>query len=218
MVFFYSYYFFRYFNKNTGGLIFNYYSGNLLNHKNASFFAFSDFFSNYLFFKKNFFFFNSFSNLNNFFNSTNFFINFFIFYNIIFLRFNKIFCLTTIDGLNIKFNFKELFFYIFFFLSQKNIINSNFNFLLIGGNDFLKKLNNCGIPKVKIYTNLIYKNIFNRRENFFLKNISLNYNNSFLYKKINNYFDINIMFLRKNRQFNKGRYSRNRQNYKTGVY
>jgi hypothetical protein len=27
-----------------------------------------------------------------------------------------------------------------------------------------------------------------------------------------------ILFIRKNRVFNKGRYSRNRQNYRTGVY
>jgi hypothetical protein len=29
---------------------------------------------------------------------------------------------------------------------------------------------------------------------------------------------LNINFLRKNKIFNKGRYSRNRQNYRTGVY
>ncbi len=28
----------------------------------------------------------------------------------------------------------------------------------------------------------------------------------------------NILFLRKNKVFNKGRYSRNRQTYRTGVY
>lgn len=58
------------------------------------------------------------------------------------------------------------------------------------------------------------------------KNINLKskwkiiFNNSFLYKFISNdtIKSYNILFLRKNRIFNKGRYSRNRQNYRTGVY
>jgi hypothetical protein len=52
------------------------------------------------------------------------------------------------------------------------------------------------------------------------KNWKIVFHNSFIYKficttKFDNY---NIYFLRKNRSFNKGRYSRNRQNYRTGVY
>ena len=37
-------------------------------------------------------------------------------------------------------------------------------------------------------------------------------------KHINNVADFSVYFLRKNKSFNKGRYSRNRQNYRTGVY
>lgn len=49
-------------------------------------------------------------------------------------------------------------------------------------------------------------------------NTTVKYNSSSIVKFINGGFDHSMYFLRKNKSFNKGRYSRNRQNYRTGVY
>lgn len=69
--------------------------------------------------------------------------------------------------------------------------------------------------------------------NFFLKNNTISKSNGFNKDIVSNYVvfhkpssfvkfidknDSNILFLRKNKIFNKGRYSRNRQLYRTGVY
>lgn len=51
-----------------------------------------------------------------------------------------------------------------------------------------------------------------------LKVSTVKFNSTSLVKYINNSTDYSILFLRKNKSFNKGRYSRNRQNYRTGVY
>jgi hypothetical protein len=52
----------------------------------------------------------------------------------------------------------------------------------------------------------------------FLKSSYIKYSSTSLVKYINNSTDFSVYFLRKNKSFNKGRYSRNRQNYRTGVY
>lgn len=44
------------------------------------------------------------------------------------------------------------------------------------------------------------------------------FSNSSMYKNVQFFNDFEFMFLRKNKVFNKGRYSRCRQNYRTGVY
>ena len=49
-------------------------------------------------------------------------------------------------------------------------------------------------------------------------NKEIRYNSSSIVKYINDDTKYTMYFLRKNRLFNKGRYSRNRQNYRTGVY
>lgn len=96
------------------------------------------------------------------------------------------------------------------------ILNLVFNF---------KSNNNSNVKH--IYLILLRKNIDiikNIYKNIFL--IKYKYNNKLINKStsIDNYLNINllkqftVLFLRKNKVFNKGRYSRNRQYYRTGVY
>lgn len=51
-----------------------------------------------------------------------------------------------------------------------------------------------------------------------LKQSIIKYSSSSIAKFINGDTSYSVYFLRKNKSFNKGRYSRNRQNYRTGVY
>ena len=51
-----------------------------------------------------------------------------------------------------------------------------------------------------------------------VKHSTIKYSSSSIAKFINNNTNYSVYFLRKNKSFNKGRYSRNRQNYRTGVY
>jgi hypothetical protein len=71
------------------------------------------------------------------------------------------------------------------------------------------------------YKNLKYKNIFFRFKNIFnkiFKRINYNYNNMLAKLNLKYFFNIKKYFLRKTKCFNKSRYSRNRQNYRTGFY
>ena len=121
-----------------------------------------------------------------------------------------------------------------------NILNNNYtnfknnfliNVILENLENFLKKNTTIVNNKVFIKNNNLKKNInifdkiqyLNNVKNFFKLN-NLNYNNlKVIYKNYdldlyNNKEKIKILFLRKNKIFNKGRYSRNRQIYRTGVY
>jgi hypothetical protein len=83
------------------------------------------------------------------------------------------------------------------------------------------KINNIGFFNSSIY----YKKLI-----FFFKHLNnkVNINSNYLIKfSVSDFFKNlngitlnyqNILFLRKNKVFNKGRYSRNRQYYRTGVY
>ena len=93
-------------------------------------------------------------------------------------------------------------------------------------NNFFKKYQKKGslflVNSISSLFKKFYKNnvFLNYSSNNLKKNWKIVFYNNFLYKyicntKIDNY---SIYFLRKNRMFNKGRYSRNRQNYRTGVY
>lgn len=130
----------------------------------------------------------------------------------IFFKINKI--NINIEKLNNKITNK-------FKKNELNIFFRNKNFFKIK-NYVFKKTNNF------YYLNILFENFC-----FFFKN-----NNKIILvlKKINNYYikhnnyflmkflkkikldSYQIFFLRKNRVFNKGRYSRNRQNFRTGVY
>lgn len=128
---------------------------------------------------------------------------------------------------NLNFNFV-------YFLKKKKKSNFLSKYFNICNNNLL--IINCIDENNKnkiIKVNKINKTISNKRinllpsSNFITKiNSILNTNLNFLYK-INSYLknissnsfkNVNIQFLRKFRVFNKGRYSRNRQFYRTGVY
>jgi hypothetical protein len=82
--------------------------------------------------------------------------------------------------------------------------------LLIFSNFLINQIPNFISKLTKINTVQI-KNLNNYKIKFSVSDFFKNLNNTTL-----NY--INILFLRKNKIFNKGRYSRNRQYYRTGVY
>mgnify|MGYP007009402554 CR=1 FL=1 len=81
-----------------------------------------------------------------------------------------------------------------------------------------------GYGTVIFYKSVIITNIYKKKDKIFKKNRELllepNYSNTSINKYLNlNYIkNFNFQFLRKNRVYNKGRYSRTRQNYRTGVY
>jgi len=99
-------------------------------------------------------------------------------------------------------------------LKLKNI---NYNYInykklnLVYSNN-LKNINNLKIINLISINNSFKKNILN------LWNIKYAPSNFLKYISLNNLSVYNILFLRKNKVFNKGRYSRNRQYYRTGVY
>lgn len=80
----------------------------------------------------------------------------------------------------------------------QNILNLNFSY-------FYRKNFNIFSNKIKFFITL----------NYFIKFSVVDFFKYLNNKALNN---LNILFLRKNKVFNKGRYSRNRQYYRTGVY
>lgn len=125
--------------------------------------------------------------------------------------------------LNIFFFFKIL---EFKNLNFKNVNYHSLNTTRTTSNfyHFLFKFNE---KNKQLHQNWSYLNFFKNIK--FFKNKNLNFNQkinlikfsvSDFFKYLNNYSinKINVLFLRKNKVFNKGRYSRNRQYYRTGVY
>lgn len=132
--------------------------------------------------------------------------------------------------------------FLFFFLTNKlnsnilplSFIKNNQNFSLLPTKNFFnsffffpsnisqKQINKINL-KNNDYNNIVL-NFFSNISFFKNSQMSSNYKIKFsvsdFFKNLNgktlNY--INILFLRKNKVFNKGRYSRNRQYYRTGVY
>ena len=108
-------------------------------------------------------------------------------------------------------------------VTQKNIKNS-YIFNINSYKNLLNKYNNFG----KNLNNYIYLNYVNKAlldlNNEFLNNLKQSFKISFsvstIVKYISNYTVNNsvILYLRKNKIFNKSRYSRNRQTYRTGAY
>lgn len=106
--------------------------------------------------------------------------------------------------------------------TKKINLDKIYNTLGIGRINFLYTSN-------KLYTN--YKFLSNKLSNYSVNvsnilessiqnNWSIKYapSNFLKYINLNNLSQYNILFLRKSKVFNKGRYSRNRQYYRTGVY
>jgi hypothetical protein len=120
---------------------------------------------------------------------------------------NKTFLLKTFKSINLL---------DFFFKSQNLDIYVNNNLK----NQFKNKTNsfNIKLNKSKNIYNSINILSFLSVPISIIKFTIIKYSSTSIAKFINNDTDYAIYFLRKNKSFNKGRYSRNRQNYRTGVY
>lgn len=117
-------------------------------------------------------------------------------------------------------------FFLFILLKFKNLNLATYS---VSGLDFYTK-NNLVFLKNSFYTVFNYnykyfylnkiKRIFNSLNLVNLNNFNIKFSVTDFFKYLNNKTinNLNILFLRKNKVFNKGRYSRNRQYYRTGVY
>lgn len=104
----------------------------------------------------------------------------------------------------------------FFYRNEKN------NSLFFSYNNLNENISQNSISFKKFFNKMNLINFNQNYLNFKLKGINFNvkYSVSDFFKYLNNFSleKINVLFLRKNKVFNKGRYSRNRQYYRTGVY
>lgn len=129
---------------------------------------------------------------------------------------------------------KSNFFFIFLFVE----LCDRYNLFILSRQKLAEKkffLNNLKKKKIKLHAT----SILNSKLTFYFLNWNSFVNNSYIFytKKIFNFFSINfksinllnllnffsfkkinLNFIRKHKIFNKGRYSRNRQYYRTGVY
>nr|YP_740839.1 Ymf67 [Tetrahymena pigmentosa]ABI51748.1 Ymf67 [Tetrahymena pigmentosa] len=138
-------------------------------------------------------------------------------YNLV--KFNDYINYVNETNINNNFNKTQL------VLNEKNVnISKNLNL-----NSYNKYLNLNNMLNIK--NNYFYLNVFNKYlnlnvefNNLFLNNIKqnflINFSASNIVKYISDYSVNNsvILYLRKNKIFNKSRYSRNRQTYRTGAY
>ena len=100
-------------------------------------------------------------------------------------------------------------------ISNKNIYYSNPLFKNFINNSFKKSK--------ELFTKDLFKSVdyiknYVKQLPAIKPNKEVRYNSTSIVKYINDNSKYTVYFLRKNRLFNKGRYSRNRQNYRTGVY
>lgn len=153
--------------------------------------------------------------------------------NVDFLTFNYLLPLTKF-----KFNNSSLFISIFFFIKTptllyfENLKKQN----QINHFGFFKRLSVIAVsPKTTLtkYSKLVLINLYNSNLSLYnnlLPNNYVNFNKKLLttpklgssttFKNINifDFGSVEFQYLRKNKVYNKGRYSRCRQNYRTGVY
>jgi hypothetical protein len=155
-----------------------------------------------------------------------------IFFHLLKIIFLKNFIESNLNN-NTKQNKK---FKIFYFLKKKQSFFIFYNYFNIDVNiatilstllkfntykkNDKKKKNKISNELKKINVNIFYKNKNSNENNFKNKVSSYIYKVDSFLKNIHtrNNININIQFLRKFRVFNKSRYSRNRQFYRTGVY
>lgn len=157
--------------------------------------------------------------------TTNFSLNiYFIFYkyfyhnyNISFLKYSELLYVFK------KFNINQSSLYVYLYLFIYNFTKiENFNikfYSVLSNNSVLYFLNNT----TSILNNLLIslkKNIVVSVNKINNSNYLIRYSPTNVAKYLHsNYLSsLNVLFLRKNKIFNKGRYSRNRQFYRTGVY
>lgn len=138
-------------------------------------------------------------------------------------------------------NFSTISFFFFYFLKKSNVLdNLNFNnlnhltlknsnnylffssFYNFGSNNFSSfnfknSFNNLNFNKLQVFIKTLFETMSLNSKVFSFK-IKFSVSDFFKYLNNKSIENINILFLRKNKVFNKGRYSRNRQYYRTGVY
>jgi hypothetical protein len=189
---------------------------------------FQDFFKFYCFFKKNNYYFNLFfDNVFYLFNIKNKFLSFFFIFFYIFKNFFMGFVRT--------YQISSFYFFVFFdfnkinflklnLLNNKHINYANISFIISN-----RTIQNFSVKSSYVFwlhNYLMSFENFNINSNYLIKiksslsSFFIRINNSFLMKflKNNNLNGYIFFYLRKSRVFNKGRYSRNRQNFRTGVY
>jgi hypothetical protein len=151
-------------------------------------------------------------------------------------NFKNFVTINSILNSSIKFKLTNSFLFVFYFNKTKSILK-----LLIYNNknagNLFYILQNCFSSRL-YFTKIVAKysvlkivDLFNKytflkntKTQFLIKTNNLNTlpknTTSSIYKNINlfSFGDIEFQFLRKNKVYNKGRYSRCRQNYRTGVY
>nr|YP_740795.1 Ymf67 [Tetrahymena paravorax]ABI51704.1 Ymf67 [Tetrahymena paravorax] len=154
-------------------------------------------------------------------------------YKFLFNTLNQRFSITTSKILVKSFNllkFQDYIQYCNLNLNNTNLIINNTNNLNLNKHIKITKIYN--IINTKFNNNYYYYNTLQAYINknlikfdaTFLNNLKSRYNISFSATNIVKYISNNsiknsiILFLRKNKIFNKGRYSRNRQTYRTGAY
>jgi len=104
------------------------------------------------------------------------------------------------------------------------IYNKNYNFYdkFFKKNYFYKNISLFSNQFFKKYNKTFFKKLnFNLKSiKFLINNLPIRFSESSINKYINskNLVNYNFFYIRKNKIFNKGRYSRNRQLYRTGVY
>lgn len=125
-----------------------------------------------------------------------------------------------------KINFIYSNFLCLFFISKIKLLSPNSNYLKTTNSNihyFYSKILTNSNNLFQFSYNLLHNSIFFLNKNinslpkfsFFIK---FSISDFFKYLNNNSLNFLNILFLRKNKVFNKGRYSRNRQYYRTGVY
>ena len=165
----------------------------------------------YIFFFKNKKYFSNFFSILKIKNITLFFyLNFFFFF--IKKNFFKYNFLTLQNCIS----HENTFFCITYFLNKLLKVKYFKSNIYLKNKNYYGKINGASV--VNIFSYLKSKDTF---VNFFKKNIyNVCYSGTSLgkYLKENCVKNLSVYFLRKTKMFNKGRYSRNRQNYRTGVY
>ena len=142
---------------------------------------------------------------------------FYVNYNISFFKYTELLYIFK------KFNTKHNNLFIHFFVFIYNFTKvQDFNI------KFYSVLSNSSVFYFFNNSNLILKNILLSFKKTIVKSFNNFSNSTYLIRYSptnvakylhNNYLaSLNVLFLRKNKVFNKGRYSRNRQFYRTGVY
>ena len=110
----------------------------------------------------------------------------------------------------------------YFFVNNGGVKhNQNYRNNIVKNKNIIQQYIACNVLAVKSSYNYFVNTVTNKLVKLNFKNINkVKFQNSSIVKYLlpHNVERLEIMFLRKNKVYNKGRYSRCRQNYRTGVY